>query len=260
MRAPTWGGNITDEKKIWLDNVIDTEIHPKFSKFRIYNDFVAYMKDESELQTHSPRYFNTFGMLCLNQYEFDNDNDHEFKNNRILELGGMSPISTFLSRTNDCCKTNTDLRYSIDYEDKSFDYVFSFEVFEHISDKASDSIYDVALFRESGIREIASEVVRVLKPGGKLIVTTPNPNSFRSLENLLSGQPPMIFRPHVREYTKNELCDFFSDLTLNYYETSFSFFMLSDRSKENWVKIFCENNWPQQHRGDDHFMIFTRSE
>ena len=252
MRAPTWGGKMTGEKRVWLDNVIDTQIHPKFSKFGKYNDFVAYMKEESELQTHSPRYFNTFGMLCLNHYEF--------KNNRILELGGMCPITTFLSRTNDCCKTNTDLRYSIDYEDKSFDYVFSFEVFEHINDKASDSLYDVALFRESGIRQIASEVMRVLKPGGKLIVTTPNPNSFKSLENLLSGQSPMIFRPHVREYTKNELCDFFTDLTLNYYKTSFSFFMLSDRSKEKWVKIFSENNWPLQHRGDDHFMVFSKNE
>ena len=32
MRVPTWGENITDEKKVWLNKVIETEIHPKFAK------------------------------------------------------------------------------------------------------------------------------------------------------------------------------------------------------------------------------------
>lgn len=62
--------------------------------------------------------------------------------------------------------------------DNSFDFVISFQVIEHIK---NDKAY-------------VSEIHRVLKPGGKFIVTTPNkPMS-------LSRNPW-----HIREYTINEL-------------------------------------------------------
>lgn len=64
------------------------------------------------------------------------------------------------------------------YEDASFDCVISFQVIEHIED-------DVALVRE---------MARVLRPGGRLILTTPN--APRSLT-----RNPW----HVREYRVEEL-------------------------------------------------------
>jgi SAM-dependent methyltransferase len=62
--------------------------------------------------------------------------------------------------------------------DSSFDYVVSFQVIEHIQD---DNAF-------------VSEVSRVLKPGGKFILTTPN-------------APMSLTRNpwHIREYTPNEL-------------------------------------------------------
>lgn len=64
------------------------------------------------------------------------------------------------------------------FKDESFDYVVAFQVIEHISDD----------------RTFIKEVHRVLRKGGKFIVTTPN-------------KPMSITRNpwHVREYTAEEL-------------------------------------------------------
>ena len=74
------------------------------------------------------------------------------------------------------------------FESNSFDYVVSFQVIEHIED-------DMSFVRE---------VSRVLRPGGKFIVTTPN-------------APMSLTRNpwHVREYNADEL---FNLLSCNFAE------------------------------------------
>lgn len=64
------------------------------------------------------------------------------------------------------------------FKDESFDYVVSFQVIEHIADD----------------KRFIGEVYRVLRKGGKFIVTTPN-------------RPMSLTRNpwHVREYTSEEL-------------------------------------------------------
>ena len=65
-------------------------------------------------------------------------------------------------------------------EDNSYDVVVSFQVIEHIKKD----------------REYLQEIHRVLKPGGKALITTPN------IVMSLSRNPW-----HIREYTANQLAD-----------------------------------------------------
>ena len=66
----------------------------------------------------------------------------------------------------------------LDFDDESFDYVISFQVIEHIKND----------------KEFVAEVSRILRKGGKFIVSTPN-------------APMSLTRNpwHIREYTAEEL-------------------------------------------------------
>ncbi|NRA11864.1 MAG: class I SAM-dependent methyltransferase [Crocinitomicaceae bacterium] len=73
-------------------------------------------------------------------------------------------------------------------EDNSFDFVISFQVIEHIKKD----------------HEYAKEIQRVLKPGGKFIVTTPN-------KSMSISRNPW----HIREYEIDEL----TSMLGNYYSS-----------------------------------------
>lgn len=106
-------------------------------------------------------------------------------------------------------------REPLPFADAAFDAVLFNELFEHLR------INPIATLRE---------VRRVLVPGGKLFLSTPNLRSLRGLKNLLlhnqahaaSGD---VFRQyekleslghmgHVREYTTREVCDFLDHIGL----------------------------------------------
>ncbi len=88
------------------------------------------------------------------------------------------------------------------YCDAWFDTVLCCELLEHL---ASDPLH------------MMSEINRILKPGGHLVLTTPNLASLRSVAGILQGYHPQLFsayiRPrngvvdarHAREYTPKEL-------------------------------------------------------
>lgn len=79
-----------------------------------------------------------------------------------------------------------NLPFLTDFADNSFDYVVTFQVIEHIKDD----------------KKFLAEAHRVLKPGGKIYLTTVNKDYS------LSRNPW-----HIREYKTNEL----RDLMLNYF-------------------------------------------
>ena len=71
---------------------------------------------------------------------------------------------------------------NLTFEDNHFDYIFSFDVFEHIPD----------------FEKAFSEAKRVLKPGGKLLVTVPfNRNSEKNITRAIikNGQIEHIYPP-----------------------------------------------------------------
>lgn len=82
---------------------------------------------------------------------------------------------------------------TLPYEDKVFDYVFSGETIEHI--------VDTDLF--------LSEINRVLKPNGTVILTMPNIRTLLGIGMMLCNYPPMYaarYRsPHFRDFTTKTL-------------------------------------------------------
>jgi SAM-dependent methyltransferase len=98
-------------------------------------------------------------------------------------------------------------RQKFPYPENSFDVVTCFEVLEHL--------------KYSPI-PMMKEIKRVLKPEGRLILTTPNINSARSLIKMLCGRSPQqcpYFHSsldygviHPKEYTLEEVHDLFTSL------------------------------------------------
>ena len=100
-------------------------------------------------------------------------------------------------------------REALPFADDSFDLVLMNELFEHLR-----------------IQPIATleEVLRVIRPGGRLMLSTPNLRSLRGVRNLLlhnqgHASSAGVYRQydklrtlghmgHVREYTTYEVCEF----------------------------------------------------
>jgi len=120
----------------------------------------------------------------------------ELVNGSIIELGsgegyGIQLLAPLVERylavdkfdTNISGNKNVEFRKQLlpslaGIEDNSFDFAVTFQVIEHIHDD----------------KTFISEIHRVLKPGGKLLLSTPN-------------RPMSLTRNpwHIREYTANEL-------------------------------------------------------
>ena len=86
------------------------------------------------------------------------------------------------------------------YGDAEFDMVLGMEIFEHLA-------LDPNFF--------LSQAARVLRPGGHVILTTPNVGSHRGVQKMLNGQSPYsfglfvptggVYGRHNREYTPREV-------------------------------------------------------
>jgi SAM-dependent methyltransferase len=241
---------ISEEKWDYLKSIRANEVDHQ-STPQIYKDFVAFLDQRPDTAAHYVRYCQTF--LAMAPYL------GRASELRVLETGGFCDITRFLKTRNFQCRgTKSDLRYSIDAEDASADILLSLEVIEHLKDQTETKFEDVVLFRGSGISCYASEIKRVLAPDGLLILTTPNPCSARVLELLIGHKAPMIFRPHEREYTGDELVQIFCELELVERRTHNSFFHLGRTIQGKWRRIFQDNGWDFSARGDDHFIVFRK--
>ncbi len=104
------------------------------------------------------------------------------------------------------------------YANESFDTIVCCELLEHL---------------EKDPMHMMSEIHRVLKPNGTLVLTTPNAVSLRALRAILLGIHPNLFSKyviptllpetrHAREYTPKELLRLFADsgFSVQYVDTT----------------------------------------
>lgn len=223
-----------------------------YKQSKQYNEFYNYAHANPSFssQVHYLRYMNTAGVLFT---KIENINGL-----KVVETGGASPLSAFLSLNNECFTTETDLRKEIDAPDSFADLIICCEVFEHIKDHEPRNFDELTSFQSSGAKKLIVELFRTLKPGAYLLLTTPNPSSHRAILNALQYKPSYIFRGHVREYTKGELLELFADFELVHYETQNNFSLILDSGLDVVMEKFSKLNWSNSDRGDNHIMIFRK--
>jgi 2-polyprenyl-3-methyl-5-hydroxy-6-metoxy-1,4-benzoquinol methylase len=85
--------------------------------------------------------------------------------------------------------TRLDLNEPLPFSDGSFDFVVMLEVIEHV------------VRAEAALGEVA----RVLSPGGRLLLTTPNHAFYKSRIRMLKGRPLGMEGDHVRFFVKTQL-------------------------------------------------------
>lgn len=85
--------------------------------------------------------------------------------------------------------TRADLNQTLPFEDASFDYVVCAEGVEHIEDQY----------------QMTREFARVLKPGGMVIITTPNISSLKSRWKFVSRGAFAMFRDYTDDPSENYL-------------------------------------------------------
>ncbi len=140
------------------------------------------------------------------------------------------------------------------YEDASFATVLCCELVEHLP---ADPVH------------MMSEINRILKPGGHLVLTTPNIVSTRAIMGILQGYHPMLFpayiRPnqegdadprHSREYTPQEIKMLFENCGFEVTLLDTGPFYAEPRPEYAWVDQLLETYLlPRDHRGDGIYAV-----
>jgi glycosyltransferase involved in cell wall biosynthesis/SAM-dependent methyltransferase len=150
----------------------------------------------------------------------------------------------------ECCVDYFDAEKDrFPYDDESFTTVLCCELVEHL--------FEDPMF-------MMSEINRILKPGGHLVLTTPNVASMRAISAVLNGYHPGFFpcyiKPggehndhprHNREYTPDDVYHLMNaaGFTVELLETG----EFHDEPHPEWAyvrHILAEYQLPDLHRGD----------
>ncbi len=140
------------------------------------------------------------------------------------------------------------------YEDASFSTVLCCELVEHLP---TDPMH------------MMSEINRILRPGGHLVLTTPNVASLRAVAGILQGFHPMMFpayiKPnpgrdpdprHAREYTPLEMKTLFENSGFEVTLLDTGPFLDEPKPELGWVDHLLEFYMlTREHRGDGIYIV-----
>ena len=141
------------------------------------------------------------------------------------------------------------------YADGYFSTVLCCELIEHLT---GDPMHMMA------------EINRILKPGGHLVLTTPNIGSLRAIAAILEGYHPGFFpayiRPpaegeepearHNREYTPREILRLFRDSGFEVTLLETGPFLDEPKPEQEWVKnLLARYQMPADLRGDGIYAV-----
>lgn len=183
---------------------------------------------------------------------------------QIVELGGDSRIGRFTKHAfgADYREYMNDLRYPFQLESESLDCVLCLEVLEHIKDvpEVDNSIEMIGHFNFSGMNNIFTQCYRVLRPGGRLIMTTPNVCSVDAIANIMKFAHPHNFGPHVRELAPGDVVGLgeSAGFKLEKFATFFAWGETSHELREKLLKFIADIGFDPSNRGDDAYYQFIK--
>ena len=152
--------------------------------------------------------------------------------------------------------TTSNLQNPLPFPDNSFDSIICCEVFEHIGDRNFMSSHS----NFAGPLNLLNELMRVLKPEKKFLLTTPNVTSINNLRFLLLGGVPFTYCLHYREYSRYEIECMLAFLKID--TICFDALDVFLRDKRIYKKIYdflARNNFPIDDRGDMFCIIGEKS-
>lgn len=186
------------------------------------------------------------------------------KDGLIYEMGGDGPFRKMLEDARPdltVVRSEGDLRKPSGQESGVYDGVICMEVIEHINDVEPNDGSIPTQWYGTGVRLMLAEAYRILKPKGFLFLTTPNAASINTIHKILTAQPPMVYRPHVREYTVHEINGFCSNagFRLERLETLESWNnCMSEQSHRAIGRFIKSSGHTSKHRGENIFSLFRK--
>jgi len=183
---------------------------------------------------------------------------------RLYEMGGQGPFKDIIRhRRQDITidASEGDLRRPSGIPECTYDGVLCMEVIEHIHDNEPEDGGIPTEWRATGTDVVCAEAYRILKPGGFFFLTTPNAHSINVLHKVLTNQAPMVFRPHVREYTPYEIKQMGkkAGFVLKRFETIDVWNnSMQPHVKRRIIQMIQNMAFPMAERGEDIFALFTK--
>lgn len=150
--------------------------------------------------------------------------------------------------------TYNDLRKDpLPFANNSVDNVICTEVIEHISDIA----YQQATTLD-GIFFFLDEVYRILRVGGRALITTPNAASLWALQQVLIGKAPLIYDWHFREFTKDEMQQIveYAGFKIVAHNTEFVWHLWNFSPIQAFI---LQAGYELNNRGDDQFIVIEKT-
>jgi len=156
---------------------------------------------EDYIEFHKKRYWKSYEFI--KPYLLDNIT--------ILELGEPGPFTYVLNKCHPNIKTefaSEDLRYPISLNSDKYDIILNMEVIEHIKDQNEAELTFVDF---SGLKMFIKESLRVLKPGGKMFISTPNSLSYNNMNLFFNHDASWMWYHHFREFGTKDLSVFLKE-------------------------------------------------